>query len=224
MKAWTLLKIIFLWWSIKNGADSEWETLLGTSTVTGHSFCKHLILMSFFKISASWTRGRVLPVPPSCSRFSPDSSLTKTAFFWPPSLRFALSSPLCFLPLEPIHWLEQRLTESSLITMTQNPACFDLQHKHAPPAGWFRSCRLCQLPFFFLFPPWLTCVMQWFEKCACESFANAHWGCINAGIFYLNFLNMGFSTEFFKWLLGIDHMTSSHSANNLDHCIAQYGL
>lgn len=169
------------------------EPVLNEKHFVGHTDCyQPLFLHVWFWLASlrsqlhAWrTRRRVRAVPPSCSRFSPDSSLTKTAFLDPPpSLCFALSSPLCFLPLEPIHWLEQRLTERSLITMTQNPACFDLQHKHAPPADWFRSCTLCQLPFFCFLHGWL--VMRWFEKCACESFADAHWSCGNAGLFYLN--------------------------------------
>lgn len=142
---------------------------------------------------------------------SPDSSLTKTAFLDPPpSLCFALSSPLCFLPLEPIHWLEQRLTVRSLITMTQNPACFDLQHKHAPPAGLFHSCRFYQLPFFSLHSRLVSCGDL--KLCVCVwsfAYVNAGTLCLNLNETYLlvqycNRISFWVYHIFFKWLLGMD--------------------
>lgn len=150
------------WYSIKNWASSEWEAFHWGH---GLSLSAYVYFWRVSKISAACTKNQEASSsrPTILQPFHRIAAWLRQRFLIPPpSFCFALSSPLRFLPLEPIHWLEQCLTERSLITMTQNPACFDLQLKHAPPAGSFHSCTFCQLPFFS--PPWSTCVVWWFEN------------------------------------------------------------
>lgn len=104
-------------------------------------------LAAIFRRIAAWLRRRFLiPLPPSL----------------PPSVLPSL--PLCFLPLEPIHWLEQCLTEAlwSLWLRTLPALISSTNMRHLLVDSAAADCVSCL--FFFFKPPWPTCVVRWFEN------------------------------------------------------------
>ncbi len=92
-------------------------------------------LAAVFRRIAAWLRQRFLiPLPPCVS----------------PSL------PLCFLPLEPIHWLEQRLTELSDHYDSEPCPCLLCSPAQTCATCWLNPQQSVSAAIFF-FPPWLTC-------------------------------------------------------------------